>query len=178
VSAASQNGDRDDGFGFGRKNVRRKSDGEWQGTMDPMDGVSKDPEFRKLQKEWYKKLKASGFNDVEAHESERDHFMTEHHLMMSGRQQRGVVTGEAEFYRLAAQWLHIDRWPTRRDRIHFAAWAEGATFQSTVTDHLVPSKRGYDSQRIHHNRRLATMLGHFGEEVELNEADALQEVEL
>ncbi len=85
------------------------------------------PAFVALQAEWYKKLAADGFNDVER----TDYALADgdYRGLVAARRtadtKARMVDGTAEVYRFAEQWVNTRRWRRRRDRLGMLFWALG-----------------------------------------------------
>lgn len=85
---------------------------------------SKSDSFKALQKEWYGKLKASGFEDVEYDE---DHLRMHHADLIAGACKTGPAAAEAkaEYFRLAGHFLHSHEFTTPEDKRIWELHAEG-----------------------------------------------------
>lgn len=77
--------------------------------------------FIKLQREWAKKLRASGFQDIERHNGSLQ-------VTKCDREDRIRLAdprGWAEYRTLAARWLHVKVWPSRLRKRQWELHAEG-----------------------------------------------------
>lgn len=85
------------------------------------------PEFATLQSEWYDKLEAVGFQDIEPRPERLlvNSYLKGHYIEARKRAVRGVMTGKAELFRLAERWIDIHRWGRRIDRWAWACWMSG-----------------------------------------------------
>lgn len=73
------------------------------------------PEFRKLQREWYAKLKADGFDDIERHNLHDDNpLMRRHKHEVQITVERGARMGREEYFRRAGHWSWDRTFPDRR----------------------------------------------------------------
>lgn len=68
--------------------------------------------FNKLHAEWTRKLRASGFKDIE---NAKGDIRSPHHVAQRTAS-RGRDSGGPEYYRHAGRWLWERVWPSRRDR--------------------------------------------------------------
>lgn len=92
----------------------------------------KDKDFLALQDKWYKKLKSSGFNDVEQDESRlRQSSNTELH-------KRGLYDdplrreARQEYYRLAGQFLHDYEFEDNKEKVIWEMHSDGTSIQDIV----------------------------------------------
>lgn len=87
--------------------------------------------FAKLQTEWYDKLEASGFEDIEPRPErlQINSYLRDHWIETKKRVERGVETGKAELFRLAYRWMDIPVWRSRHERWGWAAWTSGWDFR-------------------------------------------------
>lgn len=100
------------------------------------------PEFIALQKEWYRKLEASGFRDIERFDNQgqplelfrdrsgsvRDPFEEEFQANLDSYNIR--AQGLEDYYRMAGWWSWDRVWPSRRDRYVWQAHADGEPMRS------------------------------------------------
>ena len=82
-------------------------------------------EYRDLEREWYARLKASGFDDIEPHDNPMNTRLIGHWYTSMQYCKRGVETGAAELFRLLDEWLDTTRYRTRADRWFLMARGEG-----------------------------------------------------
>jgi hypothetical protein len=91
--------------------------------------MRRDREFLKTQREWYRKLKASGFNDIEiTGETGRVHPL----LRSPGRlSEARTLTFEStlSYYMLASQFLHEHAFPNDTTREVWRLHCEGVTYR-------------------------------------------------
>lgn len=81
--------------------------------------------YADLEREWYAKLAATGFVDIEPYDNPMNTRMVSHWHTTMQQCKRGVETGSAEFHRLLYEWLDETRYRVRGDRFLLAARAEG-----------------------------------------------------
>jgi len=127
-------------------------------VSDPLDGSPKDAAFVALQAEWYGRLKESGFDDIEVHENEDNHFLSR---SANERWATGLIDGTAELFRLAEMWLHVGQWPTRRDRIFFAQWADGLSLRSIHANGTTIPEGALRTLNLHHSRHVESMIEYY-----------------
>jgi len=75
-----------------------------------------------LKREWYAKLRASGFQDIETGD-EHDGLLKTDKRFQDGHESADAA--QAEYYRLASSFLYEHRFKTPRDRRIWEAHAEG-----------------------------------------------------
>jgi hypothetical protein len=80
------------------------------------------PAERKLQREWYAKLKASGFEDIETGD-EHDGLLKTDKRIEEGRGEE--YQASAEYYRCAGVFLHHRHWRDQRERLIWELHSEG-----------------------------------------------------
>lgn len=108
------------------------------------------PDFLALKREWYVKLAADGFVDIEADqvdsslEDNNRPFRMLDYIWQQSRHQTAAHQGTEEYYSLALEWLDRCRWLSRRQRWHFMEWAHGAELKSIFERHPVPPTFTYD----------------------------------
>lgn len=96
--------------------------------MDP-----KSPEFKKLQREWYRKLKKSGFEDAEQDEVNLNQWST----YIKHRHTPSEFQAQQEYFQLAGQFLHNYRFLDDRDKQIWTLHSEGLTISEickVITD--------------------------------------------
>jgi hypothetical protein len=79
-------------------------------------------EFKKLQAKWYKKLKASGFEDAEDGEG-RLKVWSSHYFQ--SRYSTTAFNAQESYFRMAGQFLHTYAFESRTDREIWRQHAEG-----------------------------------------------------
>lgn len=99
-------------------------------------------EFKKLQTEWYKKLKDSGFVDAEnnSYHSPYDNvFQRKAKYKMHGvradeyyERKTAVFLEKEQYYRLAGQFLYSHEFKTEQDEYIWKKHAEGLTMPEIV----------------------------------------------
>lgn len=87
----------------------------------------------KLRREWAKKLKDSGFHDIESFsetiEKADSNRLNVHKGSRSAKQDEDAANGES-YYRAAGIFLHQFSFETEKDRLVFSLWADGASYRS------------------------------------------------
>ncbi len=120
-------------------------------------------EFQRLNREWRRKLKAAGFNDLEQNDM----------LLQVGRSDYGDATrlsrhtavGRAAYYELAARWDNLRVWPSRQHHRLWQLHAEGVGIR-TATLRCRPAVRNAKSyNEIVINAERARMAEWMGSEV-------------
>lgn len=101
----------------------------------------KTKEFKKLQRKWYAKAKASGFQDIERNEDEL-HSLTSY----AGNNRYNPPRREAwtEYYRLAGQFLNEWKFESASERLIWELHAEGYTIReiaALIKKHRVKIKK-------------------------------------
>jgi len=76
----------------------------------------------RLRREWYGKLKAAGFEDIETGDEHNGLLKTDKRFQEG---HESADEAQAEYYRLASVFLHEHRWQLSRDQRIWAAHAEG-----------------------------------------------------
>ena len=92
-----------------------------------------------LQREWYERLKAEGFNDIE-HLKNDGNFSQ--YLRGSGLRERrrsprkteDVIQASKEFYSLASEFLHTHEFKKPIEKIIWALFAEGLTYREIAKE--------------------------------------------
>lgn len=95
-------------------------------------------DYESLKKIWYKKLKSSGFDDIENERGELKHysssdFFTEHHLFDRFTHQTKLeikelsLEAKAAYYRMAGSFLEHYPFKTALDRKVWGYYAEGVS---------------------------------------------------
>lgn len=80
--------------------------------------------YQALEREWYGRLKATGFTDIEVYGDPHNTYLRGHHVEMKKLQVRGALCGAAEYMRLGEELLDLAVWRTRNERWMFAAWCK------------------------------------------------------
>lgn len=80
--------------------------------------------YQALEAEWYGRLKAAGFEDIEVYGDPHNTYLRGHHVEMRNVQVRGALYGSAEYMRLGEELLDLAVWRTRNERWMFAAWVK------------------------------------------------------
>jgi hypothetical protein len=88
-----------------------------------MSRTVKSKDFKKLQSEWYDKLKASGFKDIEFNENSP--YVRDNHLRIRRRVKRGWRTGQQALFEAATDYLRGATASRRSERIHIALFVAG-----------------------------------------------------
>lgn len=90
-------------------------------------------EHRELEREWYAKLKASGFDDIEPYDNAMNTRMIGHWHTTMQYVKRGVFSGNAEKFRLFFEWLDVTRYRHgRKERWLCAGYCEGFDWAELV----------------------------------------------
>jgi len=89
------------------------------------------PDFKELQKHWYKKLKDSGFEDVEKDEY---FLIRDARSKRIFRSDRSIEYYESviEYYQLAENFLHDFKFKTEREKIIWEYHANGISMRDIV----------------------------------------------
>jgi len=86
----------------------------------------------KLRREWAKRLKDSGFHDIESFaetiEKADSYRLNASKGARSAKQDEDAANGES-YYRAAGIFLHQYQFACETDRTVFALWAEGASYR-------------------------------------------------
>jgi hypothetical protein len=138
-----------------------------------MKGVFETPEFKRLQAEWYGKLKADGFVDIELEDPADDSIYQDLLKLREVRRYRTLGEASAELYTMAQRWLHRARWRSRRERFYWNEWAYGATLVDIHGKHPVDSGITYSRFKEIHRELRADMFA----ECMLTDAQAAELVE-
>lgn len=123
--------------------------------------------FSKLQKEWYEKLKRSGFDDLEW----TDHKSGEGHNSSFLRNSRTGVNARLDlnkelYYTMCRNWLTHAGPKKKIDRIMFEMHAEGKGYRD-----IVAKVRGWLPKRSSHTSVFMRMKPLIAEMLRWNEAD-------
>lgn len=88
-----------------------------------------DPEFNKLKNLWYKKLKKSGFEDIEQDED----ILKSWSLFFPTHQKTSLsFESSARYYQLAGQFLHSHKFQSSLERFVWKCHSEGMSRSETV----------------------------------------------
>lgn len=84
-------------------------------------------EFKKLQAKWYRKLKRTGFKDIEARGtlSSRGNGAKSNAVWVNAE----VIEERSAFYRLASQFFHDFDWKDKKDKRIWELFADGKSVQ-------------------------------------------------
>ena len=118
------------------------------------------PAFKALQAEWYAKLAASGFQDIEIGDA-RDGLQRPNGVSREVVS-RGVESLGAAYYRRAGQWTWDAVWPSRLDRRCWELHAEGHAH--IPIKQRLGTHRGYSERLVRERlkRARAAMLAYVG----------------
>lgn len=94
--------------------------------------MGKPKEFSKLQAEWYRKLKKSGFDDVE--QTDGNLKIWSAHYFQSAYTPDSFTAKET-YYRLAGQFLHSHKFKTPHEREVWRLHSEGESIRA-IAAHL------------------------------------------
>lgn len=103
-------------------------------------------EFRALRAEWYAKLKADGFDDIEENRDEPAFDVDSAFRDFDYRraeQRAKDLSGAAAYYTIAQQWMDRGRWRSRRERFYFNEWAFGRDIKDIHANHPVDPQISY-----------------------------------
>jgi hypothetical protein len=109
--------------------------------------MTKQPTLKQLTKTWYKKLKDTGFEDIEDTNSKREMLKTwssrfiKNHTPPTGSQVSAITEDEvaacmtlneakAEFYRLAEHFLNSHTFNSKLEKAIWALRSEGASYRT------------------------------------------------
>lgn len=111
------------------------------------------PEVVRLQKQWYDRLRAEGFVDIEYRNAATGSgdwgFLENHWIGTARRVVRAMESGTDEFYRLVGWWMHeAPRWQTRRHRLAWAAYSAGAIAVEIAGSALAPRVHGHGERTL------------------------------
>lgn len=82
-------------------------------------------QLKDLQKLWYQKLKASGFEDIEDTESPREYLKTWHSCYFLHRHEPETFQLQQEYYRRASHFLHDHSFQTPSERLIWQYHTDG-----------------------------------------------------
>lgn len=85
--------------------------------------------YEALEREWYRRLEATGFVDIEPYGNAMNTRMVAHWHSTMQTAKRGVTSGGAEMYRLLYEWIDLTHFASRLDRWILAARCEGFDWQ-------------------------------------------------
>lgn len=88
-----------------------------------MSRTIKSKDFKKLQSEWYAKLKETGFSDIEFNENSP--YVKDNHLRIRRRVKRGWRTGQQALFEAATDYMSGATASRRSERIHVALFVAG-----------------------------------------------------
>lgn len=90
--------------------------------------------LRNLQREWDKKLKDSGFKDIEDRESPREMLKSWHSTMFVHRFDEGRFTARQKYYELATQFLTSHNFQSEVDREVWRLHTEGESLRKIAME--------------------------------------------
>lgn len=90
---------------------------------------TKSKEFQKLQTEWYKKLKKSGFDDIEETEDLLKWSAPKNLIHIRNRDKQHLFTIREDYYRLAGYFLHDYGFTKESDRLVWEQHVEGTSIR-------------------------------------------------
>lgn len=101
--------------------------------------MTKTQEFIKLQAKWYRRLEASGFDDIEStgdngeplEKLKPDAIRTS----MNARMSLASFQAKEEYYRLAGQFLYSHRFKSKFERAVWEKHANGVTYKKIAETH-------------------------------------------
>ena len=83
----------------------------------------KTQKFKTLQEKWYKKLKDTGFNDIESDENTLKRW--EGHAFVKSRYQVATFESKQKYFALAGQFLNECKFETRKHKIIWEMHCDG-----------------------------------------------------
>ena len=86
--------------------------------------------FEQLKKHWYKKLKDTGFRDIEF--SEESPYLIDDYMRSAKAVTRSNLKSIAEHYRLASEFYWIHTFKRKYDKLVWQLYVEGKTERETV----------------------------------------------
>jgi hypothetical protein len=122
-------------------------------------------EYLALEKIWYKKLKDTGFQDIEPPTDRLavNSYLDGHYLEARKRLLRGTETGKSEVFRLAERWVQEEKFRSRADRIAFLLWSRGWDLTEVFARVDGLGKKG--GFLWHHSQRVERMIAHYKSEL-------------
>lgn len=116
----------------------------------------KDEYFLELQKQWYKKLKDTGFEDIEQDEEKLKNRTA---LQNLSKYEPITAAAKEEYYRLAGQFLYEYEFSNDRERVIWELHSDGNSIEKIVLNMNVRGYKVY--KRLVHEtlQRLAEELG-------------------
>lgn len=97
--------------------------------------------FKKLQAKWYKKLKASGFEDIEDVSSPNELLKTWDSQYFLQRYDPGRFKAKERYFELARQFLQDHVFETTREKDIWAEHAEGRSTREIARRRRIPAGR-------------------------------------
>ena len=88
------------------------------------------PEYKALQRKWYKKLKDQGFKDLEFNETSP--YLADNTYKQELQAKRGQSTRLAEYFRLAGGWYWHGEWDSELERWLWLKHCEGLSCRETA----------------------------------------------
>lgn len=85
--------------------------------------------LKKLQKQWYKKLKKSGFNDIEDTNSPNEFLNTWDSLYFLTHYSPGQFEAKQKYFTLARQFLEAHVFDTSKEKLIWSLYAEGMSIR-------------------------------------------------
>lgn len=79
-------------------------------------------EFKQLQEKWYKKLKSSGYEDIEQDENNLKEWDS---YAFKSRYNKHLFSSKEAYYQLAGQFLHTYEFMCARDKLIWELHSEG-----------------------------------------------------
>lgn len=109
----------------------------------------KNPEFRKLQRDWYKKLKEDGFEDIEDTNSKEEFLKEWHSSSFQLSHDPATFEAKQEYFYLATKFLSSYQFPTEVERIIWTLHAEGKSLREIAVDLQTKGHRLF-KDKVHH----------------------------
>lgn len=89
----------------------------------------KTKEFETLNKLWKKKLEKSGFKDIEQDEDNLKLWYSEYYKT---RYTTTTFQAKEEYYRLASQFLHSNKFKNKKEEVIWTLYSEGLSIRNIV----------------------------------------------
>lgn len=100
----------------------------------------KDKNFIQLQKEWYKRLKDSGFNDLESFDTEgQPNDLLKTDVRIDTKKSVNIYQAKQDYYRFAGQFLYDYNWQNALERLIWELHSEGFSSRE-IQKELLPAK--------------------------------------
>ena len=91
-------------------------------------------EFKTLQREWYKKLKDSGFKEIEDTSSPLEMLKTWHSSYFINRNTPDTFLAKQSYFQSASRFLHSNKFKSEKDRLIWEMHCDGATLRGIASE--------------------------------------------